>query len=121
MVSGLVKLNSYDGRLTLDKPSYSIMDDEILNPSNNLNIARIVPIYPLSENLNIKTLRRAVFNALELFQNNIETVLPEYIIEKYNLLDKREAVKNMHFPSDNETLQRARYSLVFEEFFLLHV
>lgn len=121
MVSGLVKLNSYDGRLTLDKPSYSIMDDEILNPSNNLNIARIVPIYPLSENLNIKTLRRAVFNALELFQNNIETVLPEYIIEKYNLLEKREAVKNMHFPSDNETLQRARYSLVFEEFFLIQL
>ncbi len=120
MVSGLVKLNSYDGRLTLDKPSYSIMDDDILNPAN-LNIARIVPIYPLSENLNIKTLRRAVFNALELFQADIETVLPKYIIEKYNLLEKSEAVKNMHFPSDNETLQRARYSLVFEEFFLIQL
>ena len=120
MVSGLVKLNSYDGRLTLDKPSYSIMDDDILNPAN-LNIARIVPIYPLSENLNIKTLRRAVFNALELFQADIETVLPKYIIEKYNLLEKSEAVKNMHFPSDNETLQRARYTLVFEEFFLIQL
>ena len=121
MVSGLVKLNNYDGRLTLDKPSYSIMDDEILNPANNLNIARIVPIYPLSENLNIKTLRRAVFNALNLFENDIQTVLPEYIIEKYNLLEKREAVKNMHFPADNDTLLRARYSLVFEEFFLIQL
>ena len=121
MVSGLVKLNSYDGRLTLDKPSYSIMDNEILNPANNLNIARIVPIYPLSENLNIKTLRRAVFNALNLFENDIQTVLPEYIIEKYNLLEKREAVKNMHFPADNDTLLRARYSLVFEEFFLIQL
>lgn len=121
MVSGLVKLNSYDGRLTLDKPSYSIMDDEILNPANNLNIARIVPIYPLSENLNIKTLRRAVYNTLELFGKDIETVLPECITEKYHLLEKREAVRNMHFPADNETLQRARYSLVFEEFFLIQL
>ena len=121
MVSGLVKLNNYDGRLTLDKPSYSIMDDEILNPANNLNIARIVPIYPLSENLNIKTLRRAVFNALNLFENDIQTVLPGYIIEKYNLLEKRDAVKNMHFPADNDTLLRARYSLVFEEFFLIQL
>ena len=120
MVSGMVKLNSYDGMLTLDKPSYSIMDDEVLNPAN-LNIARIVPIYPLSENLNIKTLRRAVYNALQLFKGNIETVLPEYIIKKYNLLEKRDAVENMHFPSDNEVLQRARYTLVFEELFLIQL
>ena len=56
MVSGTAKFNSYDGMMTLDKPSYSIMDDEILS-SSNLNLARIVPIYSLSENLNIKTLR----------------------------------------------------------------
>lgn len=30
MVSGLVKINSYDGMPTLDKPTYSIMEDEIL-------------------------------------------------------------------------------------------
>lgn len=120
MVSGLVKLNSYDGMLTLDKPTYSIMDDDILNPSN-LNLARIVPIYPLSENLNIKTLRRAIFNTIQLFKDNIETVLPEYIIKKYNLLPKSEAIEGIHFPKDNETLQKARYSLVFEELFLIQL
>ena len=52
IVSGTVKINSYDGMPTLDKPTYSIMDDEILS-SSNINLARIVPIYPLSENLNI--------------------------------------------------------------------
>ena len=120
MVSGLVKLNSYDGMLTLDKPSYSIMDDDILNPSN-VNLARIVPIYPLSENLNIKTLRRAIFNTIQLFKSDIETVLPKNILEKYNLLEKREAIEGMHFPKDNETLERARYSLVFEELFLIQL
>ena len=93
MVSGEVKFNSYDGMLTLDKPTYSIMDDEILNPSN-INMARIVPIYSLSENLNIKTLRRAIFNTIELFKNEIETVLPEYLLKKYNLLEKREAIRS---------------------------
>ena len=65
MISGTVKINSYDGMPTLDKPVYSIMEDEILGESN-INLARIVPIYPLSENLNIKTLRKAIFtfNAL---------------------------------------------------------
>ncbi len=120
MVSGTVKINSYDGMPTLDKPTYSIMDDEILS-SSNINLARIVPIYPLSENLNIKTLRKAIFNTIQLFKNEIETVLPDYIIEKYNLLPKKEAVEQMHFPNDNESLQRARFSLVFEELFLIQL
>ena len=46
MVSGTAKFNSYDGMMTLDKPTYSIMDEDILS-SSNLNMARIVPIYPL--------------------------------------------------------------------------
>ena len=120
MVSGLVKFNNYDRSLTLDKPTYSIMDDDILAPSN-INMARIVPIYPLSEKLNIKTLRRAIFNTIQLFKNDIETVLPSKIIEKYNLLPKNEAIEGIHFPKDNETLQKARYTLVFEELFLIQL
>ena len=120
MVSGLVKFNNYDRTLTLDKPTYSIMDDDILDPAN-INLARIVPIYPLSDKLNIKTLRRAIFNTIQLFKNDIETVLPEKIIKKYNLLPKRDAIEGIHFPNDNETLQKARYSLVFEELFLIQL
>ena len=120
MVSGLVKINSYDGMPTLDKPSYSIMDDDILNPSN-INLARIVPIYSLSENLNIKTLRKAIFNTIQQFKTEIKTILPAEIIKKYGLLEKSEAVENIQFPKDNETLERARYSLVFEELFLIQL
>lgn len=105
---------------TLDKPVYSIMEDEILGESN-INLARIVPIYSLSENLNIKTLRRAIFNTIQLFKNDIETVLPRKVIEKYNLMEKREAVEQMHFPKDNDSLHNARYSLVFEELFLIQL
>lgn len=120
MVSGTVKINSYDGMPTLDKPTYSIMDDEILN-SSNLNLARIVPIYPLRENLNIKTLRKAIFNTIQLFKNDIATVLPANLLEKYNLLEKKEAIEQIHFPNDNEALQKARFSLVFEELFLIQL
>ena len=120
MVSGSVKFNSYDGMLTLDKPTYSIMDDEVLY-SSNLNMARIVPIYTVSENLNIKTLRRAINNVIETYQTEIETVLPSFIIEKYNLLQKKEAIKQIHFPDNKDMLDKARFSLVFEEFFLIQL
>ena len=120
MVSGTVKLNSYDGMLTLDKPTYSIMDDEVL-AENNLNIGRLVPIYTLSENLNVKTLRKAIYNVLELYGNDIETVLPQYLVDKYHLMEKKDALRQIHFPDDKEKLDVARFSLVFEEFFLIQL
>ena len=120
MVSGTAKFNSYDGMMTLDKPTYSIMDDDILNTSN-LNMARIVPIYSLSENLNIKSLRKAIFSVLESFGNEIETVLPDFLIKKYNLMEKKEGLRQIHFPDTKEKLDIARFSLVFEEFFLIQL
>lgn len=120
MVSGTVKRNSYDKTLTLDKPTYSIMDDDIIS-SNNLNMARIVPIYSLSENLNIKILRKAIYNALTTYKSEIKTVLPEYLIQKYHLMQKQDALMQIHFPDDKEILDVARYTLVFEEFFLIQL
>ena len=120
MVSGTVKRNAYDNTLTLDKPTYSIMDDDIIS-SNNLNMARIVPIYSLSENLNIKTLRKAIYNALTTYKSEIKTVLPEYLIQKYHLMQKQDALMQIHFPDDKESLDVARYTLVFEEFFLIQL
>ena len=121
MVSGLVKLNSYDGQLTLDKPAYSILETFEDTENKNLNLARIVPIYPLSENLNIKTLRRIIHSAIQIFKGDIPTILPDYLIKKYHLLEKSEAIEQIHFPSDNDKLQQARYTLVFEELFLIQL
>ncbi len=122
MVSGTVKLNNYDKKLTIDKPSYSIMTGEFLeNGASNLNMARIVPIYPVCENLSVKTLRRAIYNAIEVYKNNITNVLPEEIRKKYNILDKKIAIEQIHFPQTMELLERARFSLIFEELFIVQL
>src|SRR5699024_8961314 len=77
MVSRTVKMNNYSHKLTIDKPAYSIMTGEFLENSNsNLNIARIVPIYTVCEDLSIKTLRKAIFNAIQLYKNEIINIIP---------------------------------------------
>lgn len=122
MLSGTVKLNNYDKKLTVDKPNYSIMTGEFLENSNsNLNLARIVPIYAVCEDLSIKVLRRAIFNAIQMYKNEIENVLPDFIREKYGLLDKKTAVEQIHFPETLELLEQARFSLIFEELFLVQL
>ena len=122
MVSGVVKFNNYSGQLTMDKPTYSIMTGEFLeNPESNLNIARIVPIYTVCEDLSIKTLRKAIFNAIELYQNDIKNIIPDFIRERLGLLDKKDAVHQIHFPDSMDKLEHARFSLIFEELFLVQL
>ena len=122
MLSGTVKRNNYDGKLTFDKPNYSIMTGEFLEDKNsNLNLARIVPIYSVCEDLSIKVLRRAIYNAIQTYKNEIENVIPNFIREKYGILDKKTAVEQIHFPETMELLEQSRFSLIFEELFLIQL
>lgn len=122
MVSGVVKMNNYSGQLTMDKPTYSIMTGEFKEDANsNLNIARIVPIYTLCEDLSIKTLRKAIFNAIELYKNDIKNIVPDFIRERLGIMNKKDAVKQIHFPETMNDLEHARFSLIFEELFLIQL
>ena len=120
MVSGTVKRDDYTFGLTFDKPSYSVMKEEF-QENENLNIARIVPIYPMCENLNIKTLRKAIFNAVELYKDEIKNVIPEFIQKRLGILDKKVSVQQIHFPDSMDLLEQARFSLIFEELFLIQL
>ncbi|MBR1424450.1 ATP-dependent DNA helicase RecG [bacterium] len=122
MVSGVVKRDNYTGKLTLDKPTYSIMTGEFLQDSNsNLNLARIVPIYSICEGLSIKTLRRAIYNAIELYKDEIKNILPDFIRQRLGILEKKLAVEQIHFPQSIDLLEHARFSLIFEELFLIQL
>lgn len=125
IMSGVVKLDNYTGKLTLDKPQCEILsgdfdEKEEVSP-NSLHIGRIVPVYSITENLNVKTLRRAIYNAIETYSEKIEDFIPEYIIEKLGLLDKKTAIKQIHFPDSSELLDQARKRLVFDELFLVQL
>lgn len=123
MISGVVKMNSYNNQLTMDKPTYSIMSGEFMEDSEtkNLNVARIVPIYTVCEGLSIKTLRRAIFNAIELYKNDIVNIIPDEIKNRLGLLDKKLAVEQINFPESMDMLEHARFSLIFEELFLVQL
>lgn len=120
IISGKAKIDKFCGTYTVDKPQYQVLSGEF-DGSSNLNIGRIVPVYQLVEGLNIKTLRRAINNALEQFNPMIDNIIPQEILKKHSLLDRKKALKEIHFPEDEKTLERARFSLVYEEFFLLQL
>lgn len=120
IVSGTAKRDNYTHKMTIDKPQHQIVSEDNLS-SENLNLGRIVPVYPLVENLNIKALRKAIFNALTLYKSSIENIIPENIRNKRNLYNRADALNIIHFPENQEQLEEARYSLVYEELFLLEL
>ena len=79
---------------------------------------RIVPIYPLTQNLNIRFLRALIKKTLDEHIYNLKDILPLWIRNRYNLQNYPSSLKEIHFPSSWERLKQARYRLIFEEFFL---
>ena len=120
IVSGRAKIDKYSGVYTIDKPEFQVLSGDF-EGNSNLNLARIVPVYQLVDGLNIKTLRRAIFNAIEQYETVIENVVPDTIMQKHSLLDRKSAIKQIHFPDNIDNLEKARYTLVFEEFFLIQL
>ena len=123
MLSGTVKRDNYTFGLTMDKPNYSIMSGEFMEEEGkqNLNLGRIVPIYTVCEGLSIKTLRRAIYNAIELYKSEIKNVLPDFMRERLGIMNKSDAVMQIHYPQSMNELEQARFSLIFEELFLIQL
>ncbi len=89
--------------------------------ANNDVHKRIVPIYPLTEGLTQKQVRRVVKSALEFVRDNISDELPPSLIKKYSFMPRARAIKEIHFPESMETLSEARKLFAYEEFFYLQL
>lgn len=81
----------------------------------NKNTGKIIPVYPTTKKLSENAIRQAIENALMLVENELEDNLPEYIKKEYKLENLETAVKQIHFPTDFNSLTEARKRLVFEE------
>ena len=83
--------------------------------------SRIVPVYRATEGLPSRQIGKVVEQALEELPEELADPLPEAVRTKYQLCHIRYALKQIHFPDDNEPLATARDRLVFEELLILQL
>lgn len=81
----------------------------------------IMPIYPLTYGLTNKELMGIIKIVFENEQIHIKEYLPKKIVEKYKLCSIDYAIKNLHNPTNKESLKIALYRMVFEEFLILQL
>lgn len=106
------------GKITLGK--YSAR--EMISPMfmKTTQSVDIKPIYPQSKNITSKMVQSAVQNALNTI-DQIPEYLPENILKRYDLVSLDTAIRDIHFPKDDDSLQKARDRLIFDELFILQL
>ncbi len=78
----------------------------------------IFSIYPLTEGLSQKILRKIIFTALKQYATHLDSEIPEEFIKNRSLLTKTQAIRLIHFPQKMQDITEARNTLIYEELFL---
>lgn len=115
------KCTSFNGLFNMAHPEIELLKEH----EQSLRSA-MQPVYPSTETLTNRGISNRVINKMmqQLFtetQSLYTETLPLYLIEELNLIPKKAALFNIHFPKNAETLAKAQFRLKFEELFFIQL
>ncbi|MCC8425393.1 ATP-dependent DNA helicase RecG [Mucilaginibacter sp. UR6-11] len=113
----------FNGKAQMSHPEFDLYGTEAAQRKGNMALQ---PVYSSTEKLkqftlDSKGLQKLIAGLLERHVRDIHENLPLYIINKFNLLGRADAYRNIHFPDDAATLAEAKHRLKFEELFFLQL
>ena len=119
------KPTAFNGRINMVHPEVDPV------PAGNPSFASsasgtMTGVYPSTEKLKTggvtgKVMSKLMEAALEKGLPYVEESMPEYLMKQCGLVPLHFALRNIHFPKDQLSLEKARYRLKFEELFYLQL
>ncbi|MBI3996393.1 MAG: ATP-dependent DNA helicase RecG [Candidatus Omnitrophica bacterium] len=88
---------------------------------DSVHMGRIVPIYPLVAGVGQRWFRQMMATVVERYGGTLQDTLPEPIRQARGWPRLAQAIRDLHFPSAWEALERAQQRLAFEELFLFQL
>jgi len=124
---GQWRFNRYKGIFEIENPDHEILSDgEEESEISAIHTARRVPIYRKLGEFRTRTLRSILHRVIEQLPAPLPDPLPAEMIARCGLSSRDEALRRIHFPSDdnaiadyNESRSAAHRRLIFEELFWL--
>lgn len=112
----------FNGTFSISHPEMELYQNK---PAGRGNLT-LQPVYNSTEklkkfNLDSKGLQRLIAGLLDQVIPQVPENLPPYILNKYQLPDKRMALLNIHFPKNQKDLNAAERRLKFEELFFIQL
>ncbi len=109
------KTSIFGNRIQMANPEWEMVDID------DLRAIGIVPVYPLTEGLTNKTLRRHMRHAVEYWTERIPDYVPVSVLDRAELADLGWAMRNLHFPESWDHLTHARRRLSFDQLLLIQL
>lgn len=117
------------GKPTVFNGSYSISHPEMESyprPATLTGNLTLQPVYNSTEklkkfSLDSKGIQKMQALVIEQCLQEIRETIPAYILDKYRMVNRKEALLNIHFPKDITSLQNAQRRLKFEELFFIQL
>ena len=81
----------------------------------------ILPIYSSNKNITQNSLRKLVEKFLVNFLNYFEENIPNKLIKEYKIMERKSAIKNIHYPISMKELEEAKRRFAIEELLILEL
>ena len=111
------KPDVFRGQLVFESPEYELLDDG----QAPIHTGRLIPVYPLTEGLTGRNLRRITWQALQEWLGGVEEFLPEETLARIGSMPLRESIQQAHYPDRLDYWEAARRRLAFDELFTLQL
>ena len=118
------KPSAFNGRLQMVHPEVDEPAPDQKGPGEGQGT--LTGVYPSTEKLKTSGITEKVMGklmgaALNLALPDVQETLPDYVMKEKGLVPLRWALRNIHFPTDQNALSKATYRLKFEELFYLQL
>jgi ATP-dependent DNA helicase RecG len=114
VLSGTVSL--FKGHKVFESPEWELLGDKDL-----IHTGRLVPVYPLTQGLYPRQVRKWTKETIDGFVWQLNDFLPSEIKTRCQLLDLPAAIAEIHYPDDQTMAAKARGRLSFDELLLLQL
>lgn len=81
----------------------------------------ILPIYSSKKNLPQNSLRKLLKKGMAEYIKYYKENIPEELMEEYNIMPRKKAIKEIHFPTDKKNLEEAKRRFAIEELLVLEM
>lgn len=120
------KIEESNGKIILISPQYEkirilnqVEDDESFAPT--IHTGKLIPVYPETYGVSSKWLRSRIAPLLKECKSELFEYLPDSILTKNELMSYKNAIEQIHYPTNKKDSEKARERLAFDELLLIQL
>ncbi len=120
------KLNQDDiyyvfGNVKSSYGKYEMINPDIETADKDYKAGKIMPVYSLTHGLSNNELVKIIKKAIDDYFDKLDDIIPLEIRNRYKLIPRNIAVKNIHFPTDGRSYTHAKRALAFEKLMIMQI